>query len=67
MQVNKIKKLRLERGWSQEDLFKRTKNISFRTLQRTENNPLNCNIKTAKEIADALGLTIDETFFEKKY
>lgn len=65
MKVTTVRKRRLEKGLTQEDLLKLTNNISLRTLQRAEKNPLNCNIKTAKEIADALQLTIDETFFEK--
>lgn len=64
MNVSKLRKLRLERDLSQEGLMRLTKDISLRTIQRAEKNPMNCNLKTAKQIADALELTIDETFFE---
>lgn len=64
MKVTKLRRLRLERNLSQEGLLRLTKDISLRTLQRAESNPLNINLKTAKQIADALKLTVDETFFE---
>lgn len=64
MNVSKLRRLRLERDLSQEGLMRLTKDISLRTIQRAEKNPMSCNLKTAKQIADALELTIDETFFE---
>lgn len=66
MNISKLRKIRLERNLSQEGLMRLTKDISIRTIQRAEKNPMNCNLKTAKQIADALNLTIDETFFENE-
>lgn len=62
--MSKMKKLRLEKGLTQEQLFKKIDGISLRTLQRIEKDPYNCKLETAKMIAKALDTTVDKLFFD---
>ena len=54
----KIRKLREERGWSQDDLAERTK-CTKRTIQRAEEQGCRIDKFTLKEIADALNVPKD--------
>lgn len=60
--MNKVKKLRKEKEWTQTDLANKAK-IPLRTVQRVETGEvqiLDCRLKTIKAIADALGLKVDD-------
>lgn len=57
--ANKIKALRLQKGFSQEKLAEDTQ-LSLRTIQRVENGETEPRGYTLNRLASALGSTIDE-------
>jgi len=60
MYLKNLKKLRKEKGWSQERLAKEA-NISYHTLIKLEQgNIKNPKIETVIKLADALGVSLDE-------
>jgi len=60
MYLKNLKKLRKEKGWSQERLA-REANISYHTLIKLEQgNIKNPKIETVIKLADALGVSLDE-------
>lgn len=58
-----LRDVRLKLGLTQEDIFRKT-NLSMSTIVRAEKG--NCNLKTAREISLALGMSIEEIFFNEK-
>lgn len=61
--TQKIKKLREQRGWSQDQLAQMA-NISLRTLQRMENDG-NCSIESVKSIASVFEIDFKEILQEE--
>ncbi len=60
--MNKVKKLRKEKEWTQTELANKAK-IPLRAVQRVETGEveiLDCRLKTIKAIADAFGVKIEE-------
>lgn len=64
MIAEKIKQIRTQKGFSQEELAEKT-NLSLRTIQRVENGKSNPHGNTIIRIADALNVTID-TFIDSQ-
>jgi transcriptional regulator with XRE-family HTH domain len=62
MIAEKIKQIRTQKGFSQEELADKT-NLSLRTIQRVENGKSDPRGNTIIRIADALNVTID-TFID---
>ncbi len=60
---NRIRELREARGWSQEKLAAEAE-VSFFTISRLENGHHRPNRSTAKAIANALGVHVEELFEE---
>lgn len=58
MIAEKIKQIRTQKGFSQEELAEKT-NLSLRTIQRVENGKSDPRGNTIIRIADALNVTID--------
>lgn len=63
--MEKIKELRLNKGWSQEELAKKS-GVGRISIIRYENNERIPQVDVASRIANALGCTIDELLGEKK-
>lgn len=60
--MNKVKKLRKEKEWTQQELADKA-GIPSRAVQRIETEEvkiLDCRLKTIKSIADALGVMIED-------
>lgn len=57
--VNRLKELREAAGLSQEKLA-RAADISFRTVQHIEKHHGDPRLSTARRLAKALGVTVDE-------
>lgn len=57
--MEKIKELRLNKGWSQEELAKKS-GVGRISIIRYENNERIPQVDVASRIANALGCTIDE-------
>jgi len=55
----RIKNLRISAGLTQEELAQRI-GVKKQNISRYENGRVEPNIRTAKKIADALGVTIEE-------
>jgi transcriptional regulator with XRE-family HTH domain len=64
MIAEKIKQIRTQKGFSQEELAEKT-NLSLRTIQRVENGKSDPRGNTIIRIADALNVTID-TFIDSQ-
>lgn len=64
MVAEKIKQIRTQKGFSQEELADKT-NLSLRTIQRVENGKSDPRGNTLIRIADALNVTID-TFIDSQ-
>lgn len=64
MIAEKIKLVRTQKGFSQEELAEKT-NLSLRTIQRVENGKSDPRGNTIIRIADALNVTID-TFIDSQ-
>lgn len=61
--INKLKKIREEKGFSQEELSKRA-NVSRTTISALENKrKLVVNNITLEKIANALNLRVSDIFF----
>lgn len=58
-----LRTVRLKLGLTQEDIFRKT-NLSMSTIVRAEKGK--CNLKTAREISLALGMSIEEIFFDEE-
>lgn len=58
-----LKEIRLKKNITQEEISRKT-GITLRTIGRIEKEN-NCNLNSAKLIAEALDLTIDEIFIKK--
>lgn len=66
MYLKNLKKIRIEKGWSQEKLAKEA-GISYNTLIKIERGAIkNPKIDTIIKIANALGVSIDELIEGKK-
>ncbi len=63
--MEKIKELRLNKGWSQEELAKKS-GVGRISIIRYENNERIPQVDVASRIANALGCTIDELLGEKE-
>jgi len=61
---NKVKSLRLEKSWSQEQLSERS-GLSLRTIQRIENGS-SISAESLRLIAEALGADPRELIFQEK-
>ncbi|MDY2656417.1 MAG: helix-turn-helix transcriptional regulator [Candidatus Limiplasma sp.] len=61
--MEKIKELRLNKGWSQEELAKKS-GVGRISIIRYENNERIPQVDVASRIANALGCTIDELLGE---
>ena len=59
---NRLKDLRAERAWSQQDLADRLK-VSRQTVNAIENERFDPSLPLAFEIAAAFGMRIEELFF----
>ena len=59
---NRLKDLRAERAWSQQDLADRLK-VSRQTVNAIENERYDPSLPLAFEIAAAFGMRIEELFF----
>lgn len=64
MRMEKIKELRLNKGWSQEELAKKS-GVGRISIIRYENNERIPQVDVASRIANALGCTIDELLGEE--
>ncbi len=62
--MEKIKELRLNKGWSQEELAKKS-GVGRISIIRYENNERIPQVDVASRIANALGCTIDELLGEE--
>lgn len=58
---NRLRKLRLERDWSQYDLEENS-SVDRVQIERIENAKINTSISTAKQLADAFGISLSELF-----
>ncbi len=58
---NHVRKLRLERGWSQNDLDAQS-GVDRVQIERIENGKINTTIGTANQLAQAFGLTLSQLF-----
>ena len=59
---NRLKDLRAERAWSQQDLADRLQ-VSRQTVNAIENERYDPSLPLAFEIAAAFGMRIEELFF----
>ncbi len=55
----RIRKLRLERDWTQEELGQKA-GINFRNISRYESDRLRAGLKILKKLAGAFGISVDE-------
>jgi transcriptional regulator with XRE-family HTH domain len=62
MILNKLKYYRLNKGYTQEDLSRKTK-VTLRQIQKIEDGQ-NTTIKTALKIKKVLQVSLDELFPE---
>lgn len=62
----KIKQLRIQKGWSQEELASSAA-INLRTIQRIENHQTNPRGKTLQLICGALEIPIQDLNIDKRY
>lgn len=58
---NRIRVLRAEKGWSQQELAKRA-GVSRNSINAIENGRFDPSLPLAFAIADLFGLTIEEVF-----
>ena len=58
---NHVRKLRLERGWSQNDLDAQS-GVDRVQIERIENGKINTTIGTANQLAQAFGFTLSQLF-----
>ena len=63
MVKHRVKQLREERGITQKDLAERIKISEFH-MNRIENGKRGLNVKLAIQIAEELGVTIDDIFLK---
>lgn len=61
----RVRELRLKRGWSQTDLAKNAK-VSLQTINRLEKNKQQARGSNLEAIAGALGVTSDELLMEAR-
>ena len=59
---NRLRELRAERGWSQQDLAERLK-VSRQTVNAIENGRYDPSLPLAFDIAAAFGMRIEDLFF----
>lgn len=60
---NQIQELRKMHGFSQEELAKRC-SVSRQTINAIENNKYDPSLNLAFELAEKLGVTVDELFLK---
>ncbi|AMA74328.1 hypothetical protein ACH33_16935 [Aneurinibacillus sp. XH2] len=65
IRVNRIKKLRLEKEWSQLELFKRS-GVSQSHIHYLESGNKQPTITILRKLADALGVTVAELLDEEE-
>lgn len=58
---DRLRKLRLERDWSQYDLEENS-GIDRVQIERIENAKINTSISIAKQLANAFGMSLSELF-----
>lgn len=61
---NQIQELRKSHGLSQEELAKRC-SVSRQTINAIENNKYDPSLNLAFELAEKLGVTVDELFLKE--
>ena len=60
---NRLRELRAERGWSQQDLAERLK-VSRQTVNAIENGRYDPSLPLAFDIAETFGAPIESLFFK---